>query len=258
MLKFCCKMPKRYGRRRPYSRSRRLFRKKRSFRRARRKRSFRSGVNRTAGLLGIEKKFIDQSVSDTTPLVTVWAGAEFDPATSLNLAGVSQGDGPGQRDGRKMSVVSVAVKGEIFNNAIESGTGPSADQYARVIMVLDRQTNGAQLNAEDVMQTIGGNDDYRSFRNLEFLQRFKVLADKTIYYDVARSGMNEGAINLFAVGPIKKTFNFYYKFSKPLVVNYTGTTNAMANVRDNSIHLIVVGTSTAMTISYTSRCRFYG
>ncbi len=208
---------------------------------------------RTGGFLGIEKKFFDTE-SNSDAFATTWAAME--PATT-NLTAVAQGDGESNRDGRKYSIVSIHVKGYVLRPASESATTPIGDATVRLCLVLDKQTNGAQLTATNVMDG-GGTDDYLAFQNLQFVQRFQIIWDKTFTLPIGRSSTNEGAVNLFAVSETRMPFNFRKVFKTPIVVTMSNTTADIANVTDNSIHMIGVGSSTAVTANYQCRLRFVG
>ncbi len=210
---------------------------------------------RTGGFMGIEKKFVDYTVSND-PFTSVWAGGEMEDATALSLSAVAQGDGESQRDGRMYTIHSVFVKGFLRTASQESQTAPITDAVARLALVWDKQTNGAQLNAEDVFDTVTAGEDVNSVKNLQFSHRFRVLKDITIPLPVQNT--NEGAINLFASSPTLVPFKMGFTFKTPIQVRCTGTTAAIASIQDNSIHLIGTATDTNVTLWYRSRVRFMG
>lgn len=211
---------------------------------------------RTGGFLGIENKFVDYRVDDDA-FTNVWAGGEMEDGTALSVSAVAQGVGESQRDGRKYSINSVFIRGTLEIPSSESEMTPRPDFVARVALVLDKQTNGAQLNAEDVFKTIGAAHDIDSFRNLQFVDRFQILAEKKIR--IPQWGQtNEGAINLFSSPNSIVPFKMSFVFKKPLKVTTKATAAAIASIIDNSIHVIGTATSPTLTLSYTSRCRFTG
>lgn len=214
---------------------------------------------RTGGFEGMENKFVDYQ-NDAATLSLTWAGGELNPATPGCLSAVAQGDGESQRDGRVYHINSIHLRGYVEAPNAESQTAPLKDQLVRLCLVWDTQTNGATLNAEDVMAAIGSGDDFFSFRNLQYSKRFIVLKDMTIRIPASAAGMNEGASNLFAQANCKVPFKINKKFSKPIKVRCTGTTATVASISDNSLHLIGCcseNVNTA-TISFESRVRFSG
>ncbi len=210
---------------------------------------------RTGGFINMENKFKDYRVDDDA-FTTVWAGGEMEDGTALSVSAVAQGDGESERDGRVYLINSIFVHGTVNKPAAEAQAAPFGDEICRVALVWDKQTNAAQLNAEDVYKTIATGDDIDSFRNLQFTKRFQVLADKK--FRLAQTGLNEGAVNAFAVAPIAIPFRMTHVFKKPLRVTCKGTTAAIGSIVDNSLHVIGTSTNAAVTLSYASRIRFTG
>ncbi len=209
---------------------------------------------RTGGYIGIEKKFRDTRVGDDAFTVT-WAGGEMDP-TGDTVSGVDEGVGESQRIGRVYFIHEIYVNGWVNIPAVESASGPAADVRLRFALVLDKQTNGIQLQAEDVFKAIGSGLDMNSYRNLQFVQRFDVLADKRMLMPVTTADLNEGAINLFAHGHVTRFFKMSHKFKEPLKVTCTGTTSAVASISDNSIHVIGTASSIVAQMDYECRMQF--
>lgn len=207
---------------------------------------------RTGGFTDIEYKFVDYEQS-TVALTTSWATKE--DSTALSISAVAQGDGESERDGRIYRITSVHVQGDIVLDVAESSTAPIQDVIARVIVVLDKQTNSAQMTGPLVMDA-GGTADWHAFRNLQNTSRFQVLYDKKMIIPVNET--NEGSINLFATGSGRRFFKFNKRFKTPIKVICDGTTAVVGSITDNSIHVIAVASSGLANINYQSRVRFVG
>ncbi len=204
--------------------------------------------------MGIENKFVDYERSALV-VDNSWAGNELDDATALAVSSIAQGDGESQRDGRKVELLSVHIKGIAILACTETVTTPTDTAIIRLILFLDKQTNGAQANAEDVVTAT--TDDVNAWRNLQNSQRFRILKDIRMQLDV--TNMTQSGANDFSNAGQKVPFEMHVVFKKPIVVNHTGTTAVVTSIADNSIHLIGASTSSALvTISYTSRVRFRG
>ncbi len=216
-----------------------------------------SRQRRTGGFTGIENKFLDQT-NGSDAFTTVWASGNMDPATTDSISGIAQGDAENQRDGRVCWLHSWFLKGFIHVPVTEAQAAPASDEIARVAVVWDTQTNGALVAPGNVFGTIGATVDINSVKNLQFSQRFKVLKDKTFRIPLATAVANEGGANAFAQGQFRIPFKMGGKFNPPIKVNHSGTTNVIANVTDNSLHVIGTATSTAVLMSYRSRIRFRG
>lgn len=207
----------------------------------------------TRGFLGLEKKFVDSGIAATNISSTI-AGSEIDPADADTLCAITQGDGPSSRDGRKIVLKSVHVKGTVDLPGADNIN--NGDTNVFIALVLDKQTNGAQLNAEDVFtQTTGLSS--QPFRNLEYIQRFDVLASKTIV-------LNSGGIayNGTTLIPLstRATFEFYRTLDLPVMFSTGGTGGQVSTIVDNSLHMIAIAdnTSAIPQIIYNSRVRWVG
>lgn len=202
---------------------------------------------RSGGFLGYEKKFIDQGLASAIVANSV-AGSEVDPGTTNCLNAVAQGDGPTNRDGRKYHVLSIHIRG--FINFVDQ-TAPYTADHVRILLVLDKQTNAAQLNAEDVL--VSSTPATTAFRNLEFSERFRVLRDMTLKKPDVGSG------TLTNTWRATKPFKMNVNFKQPLPVTCSGTTGNVTAINDHSLHLIAISfNGSSNELNYQSRCRFVG
>ncbi len=227
----------------------------------RRRRRFRAGGvrrrqsnRRTGGFIGTELKFRDFEL-DSEAFTTAWAAKN--PTSPSCLSAVEQGNSESQRNGRKIWIHSLFIRGEIILPVAEGSTFPHATHHFRLCLVLDTQCNGAEVVATDVMRATITND-YLAFRNLENTTRYKVLWDRT--FTILPNVLNEGAANLFARGAVKRIFKIMKTFRTPMQVQFTGTASppTVAQVNDNCLHIIGIGTNVTATLSYVSRLRFKG
>ena len=226
----------------------------------------RSRNRRTAGFLGIEVKFFDTSVIGSQLVSSVsQSGGLHNPVTlgipqCLNM--VPQGDGEQDRDGRKMMMRSISVNGHLNRNSLASG--PTDLEVAPdyfIALVLDTQANGATLNSQDVYQNPSGLSTLSTapFRNLQYSQRFTVLATKRI---IGRQ-LSVGVIDATGSGSFDVAGQHYpFRFDKKLAipVMFTGTTATIANIVDNTLSILAwTSNNTNPTqISYNARLRFVG
>lgn len=209
---------------------------------------------RTGGFVALEKKFVDYNLNVEAWSV-VWATRN--PVTVNCLNTVTQGTGESERNGRKCKMHNCYVRGEIILTQNESQTAPADAQHFRIILVLDTQTNATEANALSVMESTLGTD-YLGFRRLENTVRFKVLWDRT--FTIRPLVMNEGAANLFAKGGNKIIFKIMKNFRTPIVVNYTSSADpaTVAQISDNSLHIMGIATTASATLTYQSKVRFSG
>ncbi len=232
---------------------------RRSYRKTGRKASMN---RRTGGYIGLEHKFYD-TFRDSIVLTasTTAAGGEVDPAGVLKcLNAVVEAAGPSNRIGRNIQITAVQVRGVCTIPLATNQTATRTPPAVFLALVLDKQTNGAQLNSEDVFVGIGTVVDNATnvFQNLEFTQRFQVL--RTLRFDMPPASNVWDGTNLEREGATR-SWSMYYKWKgKPLSVHYTNTTEDIANIADNSLHLIGFCNNTGILtdLTYHARIRYYG
>ncbi len=126
-------------------------------------------------------------------------------------------------------------------------------------LVLDKQANGATLRSEDVFLNPSGDTETNQtpFRNLQFITRFNVL--KTWRGKAPMRTTGNDAAGTYDISGTHVSFSMYVDL-KNMVVVTKGTTEAVANITDNALHLIGWSTVTSGTpvIQYQSRLRFTG
>ncbi len=219
-------------------------------------------INRSArGFTGIEVKFYDQKlVGAALTTATDATGGEHDPSATVMMNTVTQGDGESQRDGRRITMRSIYVVGNV--NCVTQTLQSSGDSATQVFiaLVMDMQTNGATLASENVFVNPGGDIimGTQPFRNLQFTRRFKVLATRKFILRSGAMANDTGATGGLVQAGSHKAFKMFVKLND--VVNYTGTTETVANIADNSLHLVAWCSNTGLVprLSYSSRLRFVG
>ncbi len=203
---------------------------------------------------GQEKKFMDISRTGAT-VSQSWTGSEVDDTTMLCLNGIAQGVTEVQRVGRTAHIDSIQLRGTVSFSSSEGNVNPLGDVWVRIIVFIDYQSNMLQADAEAVMSSVGANLESESFRNLEFVGRFRVLFDKTI--NMSFHQMFE-ASNMFAFTGLLRHWRYKHEFVTPLKVVFDASGATIADITTNSLHIAAVGNSSNLDISYTSRIRFYG
>lgn len=207
-----------------------------------------------------ERKYFDSLLSAAAIATsTDWTGTELDPATANALFTPGPGTGINQRVGRKVNVLGLRIRGNL--NAPSQVTQASGDHgvVVRVICYQDRQTNGAQSQGEDVMvapATATSLLATQSMMSLANLGKFNILKDK-IYKFEQPSIANDAATtgNLTQTG---QTIPFKYniKFKKPITVHFNATGGTtVADIVDNSFHIIGTCSNNAMAVTMNYQCR---
>lgn len=208
---------------------------------------------RYGGYMHIERKFIDRSYGPTA-VSNTRAGAEADPAGGiLCLGGPAQGNTESTRDGRRIRLLSLYIRGDVYATALpDQADAPSQTHIIRVMVVLDKQSNGAQLASETVITNATHLEHAHLY--LENSLRYKILAEKTFVLNPVVI-MTDGA-NTGSVGYQTEQFKWYI----PLHIRQTFSSAdaGIAGISDNSLHVIAFGNSTTAFLQYESRVRFVG
>ncbi len=199
------------------------------------------------------------SANGVIPSATTWAGSEFDPTTFLTFCVPVKGTGINERIGRHINIHKVKIHGRIACGAQANQTVTDAACIVRMIMFVDTQTNAAQAQGEQLMDdpgtAAGGNTPF-TFMSLKTLGRFRVLKDKTI--TIQNPNISWDGTNIEQNGLIR-SFKFNHTFRKPLDCHFNATDGGtIADIVDNSIHLIATCTSTALvpTMVYEARVSY--
>lgn len=211
---------------------------------------------RIGGFIGLENKFHDSSLmSKALSIATTAIGGELDPATANCFNGITIGDTESTRDGRKYTITSINFKG---NLRIPKATNQSQlrDQgIAFLALVWDKQTNGSQLNSENVYTNPSNNlfGNTVPFRNLGFTKRFQVLWSRR--FVMPQEIATYDGSNVEMSGSIR-SFQAFIKKSIPVIC--TGNGSTVSVIGDNSIHLVGWANGIHILLDYNMRIRFMG
>ena len=166
--------------------------------------------------------------------------------SSINL--IAQGVTESQRVGRKCTIRSIAWRGQLkLTNP--AGSGGPISQTTRLMVVLDKQCNGAAPNVDDILETT----DWQSFNNLANKNRFRTLYDKTFVLNPL-SASGDGTANDF--GEYDRAFTFFKKCSIP--IEFDSTTGAITEIKSNNLVILAISdtSNTVTTMNSKIRLRF--
>jgi len=214
---------------------------------------------RTGGLLGIETKYLDLGINNALVATTDATGGECQPDSGSTgcLTAPAQGDGSQNRDGKKIVVKSILVTGTI--SSVVQTAQNSADVVPEVYLALvqDTQTNGVTINSEDVFTNVAGIALTATvpFRNMSNVSRFRVL--KTVKKKLVMPSMTADAGTGTIVQSGQASCSIALSWTGLMPVNFTtaSTTADVANVVDNSVHLIAYCNSTTLAPAFAGACR---
>lgn len=232
----------------------------------------RTFVPRTMGPFSQSESKYFESYKAATAIseAVTWAGSELDPVTSSGsqdtLFAPTIGTTAYSRVGRKVSLYKISMRGLISTTVLQDQADIVSSPAVRVIIYIDKQTNGLQAQGEDVMAlwqpSTAGTDTiesaFCSFQNPANFGRFQVLRDIIYRPRIVTSGTDGTGTTSQNVSQIP--FKITIKFKKPLVIKFNEAQNisgSVADIVDNSLHIIALksGTAFASTLSYI--CRGY-
>lgn len=176
---------------------------------------------------------------DTTGEVSSTGGTGF-----INL--IDQGDDAVNREGRKITLKSVQIRGRCD---FAPAAGATAATISYLYLMLDTQANGA---APPIATVFTSTAFGTHFLNLDNSQRFRVLK-KWVINQAPQAGATT-AYNK-CVEPIE----YYTKCNIP--ISFTSTGNGISDIRSNNLFLAYGSDSNAddlVTFTGASRVRFVG
>jgi len=228
---------------------------------------------RGAAVTGEMKQFdCELDSTNLSAVTTTWvAGAMKDPGTTINLGSAAVatplclfaptvGAALNQRIGRKAKMMKCKVRGHLITGTQTAQTSTDPASRVRLLLVMDKQTNAAQMTAAQLQNDGGGAaTTINTFQNPNNFGRFKVLKDKV--YTLQNPNMQSlSATNAsFEQNGLKIPFKLSYRFRVPVTVNFNATNGGtVADIIDNSLHIVAATDATGLVpaIAYYSRVSF--
>ena len=172
---------------------------------------------------------------------TIYATGSFPcdtTGTITLLNGIAQGDTGDTREGRKITLKSIQLRGVDY---VTDGTGK--DQMHRIMIVQQLRPNAVQPAITDILQS----NTITSLRNRFKLRDYKVLVDKTIILNASGESGSTRLVRIYKKMFINQYFN-------------GGNAGTIADIQSNALYLITLGSNaagvTAGAIGYTAQLSF--
>lgn len=212
------------------------------------------GMIPTARQWGGELKFVDMTRGDTAASQVL---ALLDDPAANAVFDIPTGTGESARIGRKILIKSLAMTFKVSTGDIASAAFLSQEtQRVRIMIVLDKQANGAVASVSDVLDTSIVADEVDAYNNLSNKNRFVTLMDKKIgwvptqYDNAATPHYNQKQL----------TIKFYKKFNN-LPIEFSGVNGDSAEIASNQLLMLTTESVTAATaltpaIDVRGRLRF--
>lgn len=211
------------------------------------------------GQIVSERKYFDTQGSSAVNITNAsFNGAEVDPTTVNCLCAPSQGNDISNREGRNIFVYNITVRGTLKVNAQSAQNSGDRGQTVRLILVMDKQTNGTQMASEDLIASAVSVPMTFGFQNTANFGRFQILKDKFIPmgpFPISSNG------SVLIQGGVTKMFKLKYSFKSPIKVNFNSTNGGtVADIVDNSFHILAGrdDPDTPVELTYKARVAFTG
>jgi len=218
-----------------------------------------------------ETKYFDTAGTNAVAATADWTGSEIPCDNYIQSDGVTvgaytesalgpsaNGPGYGQVLGGKYRILKIRVRGLISIDASSAGDPPGASIMSRVVLVMDLQAGGSQLQGEQVFSDMGTvTNCVNSFQQQgQAIDKYRILKDQINVHDIAGIG-SEFDASTFVVGWKAVPFSFTYTPAKPLIVNVltSGSVPLVAQIKDINIFLLARSGATG-NISFVSRCYY--
>ncbi len=208
------------------------------------------GYYRTAGYYGInrrsakgypkELKFHDSTLTSVTL-------QQVGGVLNSSLNATAAGTGESQRIGRKITIHSITIRAVL--TLPTATTKLTALDTWRLILVQDKQANGASVNWNTVMEDLR----IDTHRNLAQKNRFNILMDRQGALN-SQAGGGDGTTEDY-IG-VKKMFFFHKKLNMP--IEFDGVTGGLTEIKSNNLVLLGISTNSLTEISCIIRNRFTG
>ncbi len=187
-----------------------------------------------------EAKFFDTDIDDATVSTTM---------TINNLTIIPEGNGESDRIGRKVNIKAVHIKGTLTLPTTPTAANTSA--VVKFMLIQDKQTNGAQYTATDLLDT----DSIESFNNLANSARFRVL--KTVYYNLkCPAGSGRGTTDTLSYGEDVRWVSCNMRINIPMEYDNSATTGAIGTVRTNNLYWVSQASASTANFTGTARIRY--
>lgn len=199
-----------------------------------------------------ERKYFDTEYSGAIGLVGAdWSGTEADPTSGFFTP--QQGTLINQRVGRKATVVSIKIRGHVVCAQQTAQSAGDAASLVRIIFFKDKQTNGVQVQGEEVISSGAGSGAINMFQSTTNFGRFKMLKDMRMHLDNPNAVFDTTDIE--QAGLIKQ-FEFIFNFPRGYVVHFNaGNAGTIADIVDHSWHMLAGTQSTSLAPTLVYKCR---
>jgi len=196
-----------------------------------------TGAYGLRGPAGIEKKWFDYTINQ---------GTIPDNGTIVpSVNGVIQGSGVNERIGNKITIRNLNCR---FWVSIDNASGFVASSVIRYIIYVDKQCNGAAATPADLLTgaLVG------SYRNMDTVDRFQVLADKFLILGPKAYGSTTAGTTFGTDSMTMRKFSW----KGALQINFGGAGGTINLIRSNNIGILFIGSPSGANVQGGIRIKY--
>lgn len=213
-----------------------------------------SRIHRNPNSVAAETHYLDVISAVTTPTPFITAG------TFVCLNATKEGNASFERNGRRIVMKSLHLNGIITPNA--SAPGSTVSKYGRIMVIYDKQANGAAPALADVLLSeSAGSSETNVYSGLRMANRgrFEIIIDERIVFPPITASAGAISSALCLTGEEAKISRFSRLKDRVTEYNGSNASPSVAEITTGSLYLLVLG-ETATTADYNfkwnSRLKF--
>jgi len=209
---------------------------------------------RGVGVQGEMKYFDTEVVNDSISVNADWTGTVEDPVGVDTLFAPGVGPAYNQRIGKSAKIMKLKLHGTVHCSPHDDMLAAPYGVQIRLLLVQDCQTNSVQMGGEQLMtpSSAGALVGTNNFQNVNNFGRFRVWKDKTITFDNTQF---DGAAPAIYIAGRLRHFKWSLKFAEGLQVRFGASGGTIADIVDNSFHVVALASNNIINPSITYRCR---
>jgi len=207
-----------------------------------------------------ERKYYDQSWNDenVSPITTIWGNSTIinTGASVPSLVLPRGGTDINQRIGNKIALQKLVVRFQMRTPISAIDGAVPASQTFRVLLVQNKQTNGIQCDAVDVLLSDGTDEPMLlCFQNVAKFGKFRILKDVTRTVTPKQMAFSSTTATRSA-GTVYYG-KFVVKFKQPVVVRFQADAGTIGDVMDNSFFIMAGCDQSSPNVRMSMKSRAY-
>ncbi len=189
----------------------------------------------------VEVKFHDVDIDDAV----IATGVNIQAAVLT----IAEGNGPSERVGRGINIVTIGWRYDILLPTTTAAANTS--DIVRVLLVVDKQCNGALPAALDILTTAS----YKSFYNLFNSHRFSIILDR-VHNLSSESGSGRGSTDTLSYGEFIIEDDLFAEVDIPIEYDNSATDGSIGTIRSNNLVVVLCSKTGVTSFSSTIRIRY--